>query len=187
MTKKEVTILVVKLFAFYPTVRREVETVEAYETALMDLEFSALEAAIARLVATEDFLPSVAKLRAGASEQVSGRISGGAEAYEAVCLAVRHIGRFAPLPLRGDPAWLAFVERHREVNPGGSDPTRYELDERQARAVRGVGGWLEVINSEHEPSLRARFLEAYKESAELERGDRAAALGAGQARQVLVS
>lgn len=112
------------------------ETIMVYERALGDIPAELLTAAVMTVVAKSTFFPSIAEIRDAAFAAIE-RESGlptATEAWGAVCEAVRAIGIY------GTPRW------------------KYQ---QTAEAVRAVGGWESICNSDNPAADRARFIEAY--------------------------
>lgn len=122
----------------YPTAPQATnrETMAIYERALSDIPTDVLKAAVLSAISTRTFFPAIAEIRElafSAIEREAG-LPTATEAWGAVCEAVRAIGIY------GAPRW------------------KYQ---QTADAVRAVGGWESICNSENPTADRARFIEAY--------------------------
>lgn len=133
MTKSEVAELVAVLSASYPAAPMSERTTMAYESMLADLECAAANAAVARLVQTSKWLPTIAEIRAAAYELAAGprRLAG--EAWGDVLSEIRRTGSY------GVPRFV---------------------DARTAECVR-LMGWRNLCLSENDAADRARFAELY--------------------------
>ena len=146
MTKADVTELVAVLAAAFPGSQMSPKTVQVYQGLLLDLEPEAAKKAVARLVATSRFLPTIAEIRQAAFELERGPRRLGGEAWGDVVLAIRRVGSY-------------------EV-PRFADPLT-------AKCVRMMG-WKQLCLSENDAADRARFTELYDGLAEREAKDGAA-------------
>lgn len=138
MTKTETT----KLLYFLRTAAANGATMtdekaEVYAELLQDLDFAAAKAGALRLMHSAVFLPAPSEIRKAALEVSQGPAPDAIEAYGTVSDAVRHVGRYE-LPHFRDPITASVVRDF---------------------------GWATICDSTHEESLRARFLEAYRERA----------------------
>lgn len=139
------------LFAAFPAARGDVEswqrTLRVYAEMLLDLDRDAVRKAVQRLIGTAKWLPTVAEIRAAATELVQGPMRSGAEAYDELTRAVRRHGRC----YGGEPA------------PEFADPLI-------SRCLGVWGSWNDLCNSpSDDPGGRARFIELYGELAKRER------------------
>lgn len=142
MTKSEAAKLVAMLLASFPNSQVSEKTAEVYEHMLSDLDFGLVQRAVARLVGTEDFLPSIAKIRRTATELQRG-------------------------PVRpGGDAWGEVLEQTREVGYCGT-PT---FEDSIVEYIVGLWGWREICLAEG-PADRARFIELYDRLAKERRVD----------------
>ena len=108
-----------------------------YRRFLADLDYPSACTAVEQLIATSEFLPTVAKIRAAVVELELGPQRSGGEAWSGV---LREVGRTG-------------VCRQ----PTFEDPVT-------AQAVRGLG-WQAICNSENQVADRARFIELYDQLA----------------------
>lgn len=133
MTKSEVVELVAVLSASYPSASLAERTVLVYEQMLEDLDCSAASAAVARLVQTSKWLPTIAEIRGAAYElaAVPRRLAG--EAWGDVLSEIRRTGSY------GIPRFV---------------------DPRTAECVR-LMGWRNLCLSENDAADRARFADLY--------------------------
>ena len=139
--KLQVKKLVAVLIAAYPAGKFTAETVGVYERMLVDLDYEAANAAIARLLATSKFLPTIAEIREAALTAHTGEIRAGGEAWGEVIKAVGKHGR----------------NRTPGVDFQLADPVT-------AECVASLG-WRELCDSENQPADRARFIELYDQLA----------------------
>ncbi len=133
MTRVEALKLVAMLVAAYPAAQVSEHTAELYAGMLLDLEFAAAQQAIARLIATEKFLPTVAEIRAMTLDVQRGPRRSALEAWGDVCEQARRKGA---------------LER-----PAFQDPIT-------AECVR-LMGWQYICRSSSDAADRARFAELY--------------------------
>lgn len=149
MSRVLISEAVAVLIAAYPSAHVRDQTAAVYENALIDLPWAHVDAAVRRLILTEQkFMPSVATVRALAIELRDGRGRSGTEAWGDVRRAVGRYGRNR-LPVFDDPL--------------------------VAHAVDALG-WREICNApEHDPSTRARFAQLYDRLATESKSDSAAA------------
>jgi hypothetical protein len=145
MKKSEVSELVLMLMAAYPSAKTGESTSAVYEQMLADLDAAAARKAVTRLIGTAKWLPTVAEIRAAATDLRLGPMRAGGEAWQDAMSAVRHVGRY-------------------EV-PTFADPLVSE-------ALRLWGSWVDFCNSpEDDPGGRARFIELYDSLATRQRQD----------------
>lgn len=137
MTQLQIKKLVAAMVAAFPTNKITPESVAVYERMLGDLDYAASAAAVAQLVATSRWMPTVAEVRERAFALQSGEVRAGGEEWGSV---VRAIGRYGRNRVPG-------------VDFAFSCPVTHE-------AVRGLG-WVALCDSEHQASDRARFVELY--------------------------
>ena len=115
--------------------------VDAYESLLSDLTYEQCNAAVAVLLQTRTWMPSVADIRATALELVRGPVKPGGEAWGSVLRAIREKGVYR-LP------GTDFVFN----------------DSTTAKCVAAMG-WENLCNSENAVADRARFVELYDQLA----------------------
>lgn len=155
MTRDEACDVAELLLASYPTQRQRMsrqdadQMTTAYAGALLDLEAACARAAVSALVLTEQWMPTIASIRAKAAELSSGRKREGGEAWGDVVKAMRRYGY---------------------VRTPGVD-FQFE-DPIVARCVSSLG-WTELCGSENAISDRAQFVKLYAELASAEASDRA--------------
>jgi hypothetical protein len=86
------------LLASFPTQRQRMtpgdsaEMLRAYAAALADLDAKIARAAVSALVLTEQWIPTIATIRAKAAELTQGRPRGGGEGWGDVTAAMRRYG-----------------------------------------------------------------------------------------------
>jgi hypothetical protein len=136
MTKQEVSQVVFMLFAGFPQAhgKDSDERLRVYADMLQDLDFAAARAAVARLLQSSRFLPTIAEVREQAHQLTAGPKRTGLEAWGDVTRAIRYVGSYGV--------------------PDFDDPL-------VAHAVACLG-WRELCLGDNEAALRARFIEAYE-------------------------
>ena len=145
MTPKQAAQTVALLAAAYPYAKVSVDTSQVYENMLGDLDFDVTKQAVARLVTTSKFMPTIAEIREASTALRLGPPRTGGEAWADACAAVRKVGRY------GTPKW--------------QDPIL-------AETMRLWGAWRDFCNSpEDDPGGRARFIEMYDQLAARKRAD----------------
>lgn len=98
MKPTEAAEVVKLLLASFPTQRQRMtpsdsaEMLRAYAAALADLDAKIARAAVSALVLTEQWIPTIATIRAKAAELTQGRSRGGGEAWGDVTEAMRRYG-----------------------------------------------------------------------------------------------
>jgi hypothetical protein len=144
MTPIEAKKLVATLLAAFPrdasflSEEQALATASAYRASLEDLDSQRAAAAVTRLCATSERLPSIAAIRRAALEQAEGVARAGGEAWGDVLAAIRRYGTY-----RVPGKDFAF-----------QDPL-------VARAVDALG-WRDMCASENGVADRARFIELYE-------------------------
>lgn len=123
----------------------------------VDVEYRAADAALLRHIRTSEFFPTPAEIGRIVDEAQHGRVSAGAEAWEAVRKAFGSVGRYR------DPVF--------------ADPVT-------TRVVAALG-WRELCDSENAIADRARFIDAYDKLAADHAEDRSVAGLPGVARPAL--
>lgn len=146
MKESEVCELVAVLSAAFVRPPMTERTCQVYERMLLDLDRETAHRAVARLVNTSKWLPTIAEIRAASVELNLGARRAGAEAWGDVSEAVRKFGRYQ--------------------EPSFSDPL-------VAECVRSFG-WLSICDSTNDIADRARFIELYDQLAERGRRDQVA-------------
>lgn len=137
MTKLEAAKLVAVLIASFPNAKIMQDTSAVYERMLADLDYTAANAAVERLLATAKFLPAVAEIREAALAVCAGEIRPGGESWGEVLKAIARRGYVRP---PGD-GW------------NFSDPL-------VGQCVAALG-WRALCDSENQQADRARFIELY--------------------------
>lgn len=122
------------------------KTAEVYKRMLLDLDFEVAERAVARLIATSKFMPTIAEIRSASIDVQRGARRLGGEAWGDVNAEVRRVGRYG--------------------SPEFTDPLT-------AEAVRQLG-WLNLCDSTNDVADRARFVELYDGLAARARQDQVA-------------
>lgn len=102
MTPAEASRVVLVLQAAYPGARMTDLTAELYENLLGDLEAEIAHRAVARLVCTSKFLPTIAEIRDAAADVSVGAARSGLEAWGDVVMAIRREGSYG-VPTFEDP------------------------------------------------------------------------------------
>lgn len=137
MTRLEAAKLVGVLLAAFPSPQNTTKTSEIYERMLSDLDYAVANAAVERLLATRERMPSIAEIRKACLDLSIGETRAGGEAWGDV---VKAIGRYGVYRQPGK-------EFHFQ------DPVA-------ARCVAALG-WGNLCNSESQIADRARFIELY--------------------------
>jgi hypothetical protein len=148
MTEGQASKLVAALMAAYSTSKLTTESSPVYERMLSDLDYQTADAAVARLIATSKYPPTVAEIREAALTLHHGEVRAGGEAWRDVGEA---IGRYGRLRVPGRD--FTFI-----------DPVVGEC-------VDGLG-WRELCESENATADRARFVELYDKLAARHRRSR---------------
>lgn len=145
MTKDDAGKLIAVLFASFPSANLERKHVDAYVSAILDLDAKVAGEAVSRLRNTATFLPAIAEIRRAAADVQLGPMRSGEDAYRVLLEAVRAHG-WPTMPRFRDPHILKGI---------------------------GVwGSWQDLCNSPaDDPGGRARFIELYEQSARQERED----------------
>ena len=139
MDRHEFSAFAAALRTFFPrcSVLPNEEAMSLWYTALRDLPYPVLSAALLRWVSTEKWPPTVAELRAMTAEIASGELPDWGEAWCEVTRAVRRFG------------W----SRPQEALPS--------LSPLAQAAVRRIG-WAQICASENPDTLRAQFRQVYE-------------------------
>lgn len=138
--ERTITEVLTGLAACYPNFQVPKQTVVAYAHVLADIDGEVLHAAALACVAKSRFFPTIAELRDEAYAIATNRLAlpSAYEAWEEVMRQVRQVGSY------GSPEWShPWIEA----------------------ALRQVGGFRYVCQSENSTADRARFIEAYTEAA----------------------
>lgn len=128
-------------------------TVDLYWRCLGDIDDNILKAATVHCVTTRTFWPRIAELRQAAFDIMCNK-AGQLTAGEAWALVVKA----ASTP----ETWWVGGKRH----------NRKMLPKEVRKALAAIGGWRRLTSSDNYSADRARFLEAYRVSAEAERETR---------------
>lgn len=146
MTSTECQKLVAVLLGAYPQSRISASTPAVYERMLVDLDVTAANAAIERLLATAKFMPTIAEIREAALAVTVGEVKRGGEAWgEVQRLLARYGAR------RYDLGW----------KPPITDPVAVQ--------VVAALGWVALCDSENQVADRARFIDLYDQLAARDR------------------
>lgn len=143
MKRSEVAKLVGMLVAAYPHRETVGQTTRVYEENLIDLDAEPAGRAVQRLIRSSTFLPTIAEIRAAATEVSHGPRKTGAEAWQVVQRAIDKIGGYGK-PRFQDPIIQGIIERW---------------------------GWPRMCWEGHPESDRARFIEMYDAEARRDRLD----------------
>lgn len=143
MRRSEAAKLVAMLSAAYRDAAISDATSELYETMLADLEFAVTQQAVARLICTSKWLPTVAEIRATAADIQLGPVRSGGEAWGDVLAEIRRTG-YIGVPRFNDP----LVARCSDIMT-----------------------WRGLCLGDNEAADRARFIELYDNLAARERHD----------------
>src|SRR5690606_12797470 len=103
MTRAEAAELVAVLSSAYRAQGITEATCQVYETMLADVGSAAAQRAIARLIATSRFMPTIAEIREAVLEVERGPLRRGVEAWGDVLEAIRRVGAYNPAPEFDDP------------------------------------------------------------------------------------
>lgn len=150
MTRSEVAKLVGVLMAAFPSSKVTAQTSQVYEEFLQDLDYTAANAAVRRLIGTARFMPSIGEIREAVVEVGNGQRRPGGDAWGDVLAAVRKFGVYR--------------------TPSFDDPV-------VARVVQSLG-WEVICNSENQAADRARFIETYDKLAGAQRREAQVSAGA---------
>lgn len=143
MKRREVAQIVATLAAAYPNAQVGEATSSVYERMLLDLDFEVTERAVARLLGTSRFLPTIAEIRGAAADLALGPVRSGAEAWLDVIAEIRRVGQYEA-PCFADPLVADIVRKC---------------------------GWYGLCTDDNLVSDRARFIEAYDAAADRKRQD----------------
>jgi hypothetical protein len=133
MQRSEAAKLVAMISAAWRDAAISDATAEIYETMLADLSFETAQQAVARLIATNKWLPTIAEIRATAADIEHGPARKGGEAYGDVLAEIRRTGAYG-VPTFKDPV--------------------------VAECVR-LMTWRGLCLGDNEAADRARFIELY--------------------------
>lgn len=149
MTRGEASKLVTLLAAAFPRAGVTTATSEVYEAMLADLPYPEASEAVARLLRTSRFLPTIAEIREAAVELKRGALRSGAEAWGDVLKQIRRVGHVG-VPKFQDPI--------------------------TAECVRILVWRNLAIEGTNDAADRARFCELYDDLARRDRVDEVAGL-----------
>jgi hypothetical protein len=147
MTEPEVRKLVAMLIAAFPHTKANEATAKAYERMLRDLDARAAAAAVEQLMATRNYMPTIAEVRAAVAELQAGPVRAGGEAWGDV---LRLVGRYGCYRTPGHDFEVA-------------DPIA-------ARCIDALG-WRSLCLSENSVADRSRFVDLYDRLAREARTD----------------
>lgn len=164
MTTQQVQQIFRAVLSGWPTQRQKMTSDDIrgmaalYTAGLIDLDYAVADAAIARCVRTEEWMPTVAKIRAACVIVTHGERATGAEAWGEVVAMMRKHG------------W--------NHAPGIDFQFKDVITDRIVRAF----GWSDLCHAEGAAHTadRARFIEAYDQMVESERTTAAATPGIAQ-------
>jgi hypothetical protein len=134
------------LAAAYPRFKLPVETIRIYEQTLSDIPVDALHAATLDLVAESKFFPTVSEIRKSAFALMA-QDDGTLDAYSAWAIT------------------LDFV-RDGRGNPITGKVRKWDIPPEVEQAVRQIGGWSYLAQTENIVADRARFLECFDRAVE---------------------
>lgn len=137
MTELQGKKLVASLIAAYPTSKITDDSAAVYTRMLLDLDYETASAAIARLVATSKFPPSIAEIREATLTLNVGEQRPGGEAWGEVLKA---IGRYGYMRM-----------------PGAD----FQFDDPVVAECVAALKWRELCDSENQEADRARFIDLY--------------------------
>lgn len=147
MTRAEVAKLVTVIMAAFPQPDRSTQTSDVYERMLGDLDYPTANAAIERLLATSDRIPSIAAIRTACMDLKHGDQKAGGEAWGECLKAISRWGIYR--------------------NPGED----FQFQDPVVAKVVAALGWQNLCNSENSAADRARFIELYDKLAVTVRRD----------------
>lgn len=157
------------LLASYPTQSGKLTSnqkgamVRAYYAGLVDLDFAALRLAVARIVKSSEFIPSIAAIRAAVVDQESGPKRGGGEAWADVLRAMSRKGAYR--------------------TPG----VDFTFDDPLVMEALKLFVWRDLCTSEDLVADRAHFIRHYDGLAATTRKETQIAIGAGSTQAALPS
>ena len=143
MTPDQSKQLVGVLMAAYANSRPTEATADIYARMIRDLDHAPAKAAVARLMTTSKFLPSIAEIRAATVDEIQGPRRTGSEAWADVISEGRRVGAY------GRPEFA---------------------DDGTAECVRQMG-WSNLMRSSNDAADRARFIELYDNLSTRQRSD----------------
>jgi len=134
VTPAQAAKLVGALLSVYPQAQFGQASAGMYERLLADLDFDVATRAVDRLVKSSKWLPTVAEIRAAATDVQHGPRRLGVEAWGDVAAAVRSVGAYRPAPRFPDPLVTECVR---------------------------LMGWRNLCLGSNDVADRARFVELY--------------------------
>lgn len=143
MNKLESARVVAMLALGFPSARFSGQNAAVYEAFLADIDYELASVAVAKLVNTSKFLPSIAEIRSACLDARDGRPRGAEEAWGDVVSEIRRIGTYGA-PVFADPLTARAVERL---------------------------GWRSLCGSTNDAADRARFCELYNRARDNERDE----------------
>lgn len=146
MTDLQAKKLIACMAVCFPTSKLDEDGIAVYVRMILDLEYDAANAAIARLIGTSKFTPTIAEIREAALAVESGEQRPGGHAWGEVCREAQRICNLSE----------AEICRDRSLaKPRIADPVAVE-------AARSLG-WSAIRNrlASDEVATRARFIELY--------------------------
>ncbi len=168
MTPQEAQQVVTLLIAAFPVQlakldrEQQLDTFRVYRSMLVDLDFTRVDGAVRRLLATARFMPTIAEIRAAVGVVAHGVKRSGAEAWGDVHAAMRKYGS------------------HR--SPG----VDFDFDDPIVTRLVRAFGWFDLCRSENATADRARFIDAYEQIESTERTEAAVLPGATTPQLALV-
>lgn len=138
-TERRVNEVMGVLAAAYPNFQLTTQTIAVYVRILADMPDEVLEAASLDCVSKCRFFPTIAELRDAAYAIATNRLAA-PTAYE---------------------AWDEVVHQIRDVGSYGSPVFSHPWI---GTAVRQIGGWFNVCQSENSIADRARFVQCYEDA-----------------------
>lgn len=145
MKEQEAGWLIAELRAAFPRANFPTETIHVYVSYMLDLDYERARATIRELISTEEFLPSIAKIRLHTISRDSG-LPGEYEAWEMVTRRWGHASG------SGDKTVELPLDVKRALEVAGIDPYRFwTSDDRQ---------WLRKMFIESYAEIRNRIITA---------------------------
>lgn len=156
MKQSEAAELVAVLSAAFTRPLMTEKTMQVYESMIVDLDHEPAKKAVARLVATSKWLPSIAEIRAASVETQQGARRLGMEAWGDVLQAIQRVG---------------FIPRFHPDHEDPLPPRPRFADPIVGDCVRIMGGWMAFQDLKDEMSVRSKFCDLYDGLAERGRRD----------------
>lgn len=133
MKRSDAAEIVMLLLGAYPQAKTSASTRQVYETMLSDLDTEHARVAVQKLIASSKWMPTVAEIRAAATELERGPLRSGAD------------------------AWLDVLEQIRKEGYCGTP----RFDDAIITALITRWGWSRICLEGSLEADRARFIEAY--------------------------